>query len=60
MPNDSSATSESDKANIFAEHLSNVLKPYIIIPNKTHTLNITRNLEFPFLMDLPANHTSPS
>lgn len=58
MPKDSWATSESDKANIFAEHLAKIFKPYNIILNITQTLNITRYLEFPLLLALPTNHTN--
>lgn len=59
MPNNSWASSDSDKASIFAEHLANAFKPHNITPNKIHTQNITRFLESPLPMALPAKHTSP-
>lgn len=52
-------TSDSDKANIFTENLADVFKPHYIIPDITHTLNITRFLECSLPMALPAKHTSP-
>lgn len=58
MSNDSWVTSDSDKANTFAEHLASGFKPHNIRPNKTHILNITQFLESPLLMALLAKHTS--
>jgi len=58
MTNNSWASSDTNKANIFSEHLANVFKPRDISPNRIHSLNIKCFLESPLPMVFPAKHTS--
>uniref|UniRef100_A0A2S2P0Y0 RNA-directed DNA polymerase from mobile element jockey n=1 Tax=Schizaphis graminum TaxID=13262 RepID=A0A2S2P0Y0_SCHGA len=53
------ATSDTEKANVFASHLANVFKPHDISPNQTQLTRIEQSLNSPLPMALPAKHTSP-
>ncbi|KAL4084348.1 hypothetical protein QTP88_028171 [Uroleucon formosanum] len=53
------ATSDTEKANVFSSHLANVFKSHDICPNQTQLTRIEQSLNSSLPMALPAKYTSP-
>jgi hypothetical protein len=58
--NNTWATTDTEKAKVFASYLASVFKPHDICPNQTQLIRIEQSLNSIFPMALPAKHTSPA
>jgi len=54
------AVSAQDKAELLAEHFSNVFKPHSILPDNSHLDQVNKFINSPLPMSLPAKHTTPN
>lgn len=53
------AVSAQNKAELLAQHFSNVFKPHSILPDNSHIDQVNEFIKSPIPMSLPAKHTTP-
>lgn len=60
LSNNNYATTDQEKADLLASHLSSVFRPHNIVPDADHLDKINQFINSPLPIALPAKHTSPA